>query len=109
MRRFWLQRFARTPPSSCEHQRSRLRELFVIRVRRGMWSAGGTGTAVRGRSTLADPPLFAVLGHDAGCGVQRGVRRKFDGAQERRHIEALLDNITPGLRCRVDPGQTPEA
>jgi carbonic anhydrase len=52
-------------------------------------------------------PLFLVLGHE-GCGaVQAALAAKFQGARDRRLIEALLESIVPGLDG-IDPGQPPE-
>ena len=81
-------------------------ELFIIRVAGNVISPEVMGTLQYAAVHLRTP-LFVVLGHE-GCGaVKAALAAKFDGAQERRHIEALLDNITPGLSA-IDPGQTPE-
>jgi carbonic anhydrase len=82
-------------------------ELFIIRVAGNVISPEVMGTLQYAAVHLRTP-LFVVLGHE-GCGaVKAALAAKFDGAQERRHIEALLDNIMPGL-ADVDPGQAPEA
>ena len=82
-------------------------ELFIIRVAGNVISPEVMGTLQYAAVHLRTP-LFVVLGHE-GCGaVKAALAAKFDGAQERRHIEALLNNITPGL-AGVDPSQTPEA
>ena len=82
-------------------------ELFIIRVAGNVISPEVMGTLQYAAVHLRTP-LFVVLGHE-GCGaVKAALAAKFDGAQERRHIAALLDNITPGL-VDVDPVQTPEA
>ena len=71
-------------------------ELFIIRVAGNVISPEVMGT-IQYASVHLKTPLFVVLGHQ-GCGaVNAALAAKFDGAQERRHIAALLQNITPGL------------
>ena len=82
-------------------------ELFIIRVAGNVMSPEVMGTLQYAAVHLRTP-LFVVLGHE-GCGaVKAALAAKFEGVQERRHIEALLDNIMPGL-AEVDPAETPEA
>jgi len=82
-------------------------ELFIIRVAGNVISPEVMGTLQYAAVHLRTP-LFVVLGHE-GCGaVKAALAAKFHGAQERRHIEALLDNIMPGL-TDVDSGLGPEA
>ncbi len=82
-------------------------ELFIVRVAGNVISPEVMGS-IQYAAVHLRTPLFVVLGHD-GCGaVKAALAAKFDGARERRHIEALLDNITPGLAA-LDPQQAPEA
>jgi carbonic anhydrase len=82
-------------------------ELFIIRVAGNVISPEVMGT-IQYASVHLKTPLFVVLGHQ-GCGaVKAALAAKFDGAQERRHIAALLDTITPGLGD-LDPRQTPDS
>lgn len=82
-------------------------ELFIIRVAGNVISPEVMGT-LQYASVHLKTPLFVVLGHQ-GCGaVKAALAAQFDGAQERRHIAALLDNITPGL-AGLDPKQPPAA
>jgi carbonic anhydrase len=82
-------------------------ELFIVRVAGNVISPEVMGS-LQYAAVHLKTPLFVVLGHE-GCGaVKAALSAKFDGARERRHIEALLDNITPGL-ADLEPGQKPEA
>jgi len=71
-------------------------ELFVIRV------AGNTiGTEAAGSMQYAGThlhtPLFVVLGHE-GCGaVHAALATKFEGAQHRSRIAAVVETILPAL------------
>ncbi len=82
-------------------------ELFVVRV------AGNTlGPTILGTLQYAGAhlktPLFVVLGHE-GCGaVQAAIATRFEGADQKKRIEILLENIVPALD-EVDPGVPPEA
>ncbi len=81
-------------------------ELFVVRV------AGNTlGPTILGTLQYAGAhlktPLFVVLGHE-GCGaVQAAIATRFEGAEQKKRIEILLENIVPALD-EVDPGLPPE-
>jgi carbonic anhydrase len=82
-------------------------ELFIVRVAGNVISPEVMGS-IQYAAVHLRTPLFVVLGHD-GCGaVKAALAAKFDGARERRHIEALLHNITPGLAA-LDPQQAPKA
>jgi carbonic anhydrase len=82
-------------------------ELFIVRVAGNVISPEVMGT-LQYASVHLQTPLFVVLGHE-GCGaVKAALASKFDGARERRHIEALLDTIMPGL-ADLDRAQAPEA
>jgi carbonic anhydrase len=71
-------------------------ELFIVRVAGNVISPEVMGS-IQYASVHLKTPLFVVLGHE-GCGaVKAALAAKLDGARERRHIEALLDNIIPGL------------
>ncbi|MGA8892541.1 MAG: carbonic anhydrase [Anaeromyxobacteraceae bacterium] len=82
-------------------------ELFIVRLAGNVISPEVTGTlqyaGVHLRTTL-----FLVLGHE-GCGaVQAALAVKFHGRRERSRIEALLQNILPGLEG-IDPSLPPDA
>jgi carbonic anhydrase len=82
-------------------------ELFIVRLAGNVLSPEVTGT-LQYAGTHLKTPLFMVLGHE-GCGaVQAALDVKFRGARERSRIEALLQNILPGLDG-IDPGLSPEA
>jgi carbonic anhydrase len=82
-------------------------ELFIVRLAGNVLSPEVTGT-LQYAGTHLKTPLFLVLGHE-GCGaVQAALEVKFRGARERSRIEALLQNILPGLDG-IDPGLPPEA
>jgi carbonic anhydrase len=82
-------------------------ELFIIRLAGNVISREVEGTMQYAAVHLRTP-LFLVLGHD-GCGaVQAALAAKFRGARERSRIEALLQNIVPGLEG-IDPSLPPEA
>src|SRR5262245_6035574 len=71
-------------------------ELFIVRVAGNVVSPEVMGTLQYAGVHLRTP-LFVVLGHE-GCGaVQAALAAKFEGAQERRRIARLLENILPGL------------
>jgi carbonic anhydrase len=82
-------------------------DLFIVRLAGNVVSPEVTGTlqyaGVHLRTTL-----FVVLGHE-GCGaVQAALASKFQGRRERSRIEALLQNILPGLDG-IDPTLPPDA
>jgi carbonic anhydrase len=82
-------------------------ELFIVRLAGNVLSPEVTGS-LQYAGTHLKTPLFMVLGHE-GCGaVQAALAVKFRGARERSRIEALLQNILPGLDG-IDPGLPPEA
>jgi carbonic anhydrase len=81
-------------------------ELFIVRLAGNVLSPEVTGS-LQYAGTHLKTPLFMVLGHE-GCGaVQAALAVKFRGARERSRIEALLQNILPGLDG-IDPGLPPE-
>jgi carbonic anhydrase len=81
-------------------------ELFIIRVAGGVISPEVMGS-IQYAGVHLRTPLFVVLGHE-GCGaVKAALAAKFAGARERRHIEALLENIIPGLRD-LDSKEAPD-
>jgi carbonic anhydrase len=81
-------------------------ELFIVRLAGNVLSPEVTGT-LQYAGTHLKTPLFMVLGHE-GCGaVHAALEVKFRGARERSRIEALLQNILPGLDG-IDPGLPPE-
>lgn len=81
-------------------------ELFIVRLAGNVVSPEVTGT-LQYAGTHLRTPLFLVLGHE-GCGaVQAALEVKFRGARERSRIQALLENLLPGLEG-IDPGATPE-
>jgi carbonic anhydrase len=82
-------------------------ELFIVRLAGNVLSPEVIGTLQYAGAHLRTP-LFVVLGHE-GCGaVQAALDTKFRGARERSRIEALLQNILPGLEG-IDPALEPEA
>jgi carbonic anhydrase len=77
-------------------------ELFVVRLAGNVLSPEVAGT-LQYAGTHLKTPLFVVLGHE-GCGaVQAALRTVREGTREKSRIEALLQNILPGLKD-VDPG-----
>src|SRR4026209_1003410 len=71
-------------------------ELFIVRVAGNVISPEVMGTLQYAGVHLRTP-LFVVLGHE-GCGaVQAALAAKFRGKRDRRGIELLLTNISPGL------------
>jgi carbonic anhydrase len=81
-------------------------ELFIVRLAGNVISEEVAGTLQYAAVHLRTP-LFLVLGHE-GCGaVQAALEAKFRGARERSRIEALLQNILPGLHA-IDPQASPE-
>ena len=81
-------------------------ELFIVRLAGNVISEEVAGTLQYAAVHLRTP-LFLVLGHE-GCGaVQAALEAKFRGARERSRIEALLENILPGLDA-IDPAASPE-
>jgi carbonic anhydrase len=82
-------------------------ELFIVRLAGNVLSPEVAGSLQYAGAHLRTP-LFLVLGHE-GCGaVQAALASKFEGARERRLIEALLQNILPGLDG-IDPALEPGA
>ena len=82
-------------------------ELFIVRVAGNVISPEVLGTLQYAGVHLRTS-LFVVLGHE-GCGaVQAALAAKFQGAQERRGIARLLENILPGL-SDVSAGTSPAA
>ena len=82
-------------------------ELFVIRV------AGNVlGTEILGTLQYAGrhlkTPLFVVLGHESCGAVTAAVDTLFHHAKLESRIEALLADITPGLKA-LDSNQPHEA
>lgn len=81
-------------------------ELFIVRLAGNVLSPEVTGT-LQYAGTHLRTPLFLVLGHE-GCGaVKAALDVKFRGARERSRIQALLENLMPGLEG-LDPGASPE-
>ena len=71
-------------------------DLFIIRVAGNVVSPEVSGS-LQYAGTHLQTQLFMVLGHE-GCGaVQAALAAIFQGAQERSHIQLLLENIIPGL------------
>jgi carbonic anhydrase len=80
-------------------------DLFIIRVAGNVVSPEVSGS-LQFAGTHLQTQLFMVLGHE-GCGaVQAALAAKFRGAQQRSHIQLLLENIIPGLGD-VDPQLSP--
>ena len=79
--------------------------LFVVRVAGNVLSP-----EVRGSMQYAgvhlDTPLFVVLGHEDCGAVRAALDAQLHGAQQRSHIQILVDDIVPGLP-EVDPGAPP--
>ena len=76
-------------------------QLFVVRLAGNVLSPEVAGT-LQYAGTHLKTPLFVVLGHE-GCGaVQAALRTLRDGTREKSRIEALLQNILPGMKD-VDP------
>lgn len=76
-------------------------ELFIVRLAGNVISPEVAGTFQYAGVHLRTP-LFLVLGHE-GCGaVQAALEVKFRKGRERSRIEALLQNILPGLDG-IDP------
>jgi carbonic anhydrase len=72
-------------------------EIFVIRVAGNVISPEVMGS-MQYAGVYLRTPLFVVLGHE-GCGaVQAALAAKLHGTKQARHINALLENILPGLR-----------
>ena len=71
-------------------------ELFIVRVAGNVVSPEVMGSLQYAGAHLRTP-LFLVLGHE-GCGaIQAALACKFGGVQERSRIQALINNILPGL------------
>ena len=71
-------------------------ELFIIRVAGNVISPEVAGS-IQYASVHLRTPLIVVLGHQ-GCGaVEAALAAKWQGRRERSRIEALLQNILPGL------------
>ena len=76
-------------------------QLFVVRLAGNVLSPEVAGT-LQYAGVHLKTPLFVVLGHE-GCGaVQAALRTLREGTRERSRIDALLQNILPGLDG-VDP------
>ena len=81
-------------------------ELFVIRVAGNVISSEIAGSLQYAGSHLRTP-LFVVLGHE-GCGaVHAALETRHRGARHASRIQALVDNILPGLSA-IDPACPPE-
>jgi carbonic anhydrase len=80
-------------------------ELFIIRVAGNVMSPSVAGS-IQYASTHLGTQLFMVLGHE-GCGaVEAALAAKFEGKQQRSRIQALLQDIIPGLDG-LDPQLAP--
>ena len=80
-------------------------DLFVIRVAGNVVSPEVWASLQYAGAHLRTQ-LFMVLGHE-GCGaVQAALAAKFQGVQERSHIQLLLEKMLPGLD-QVDPQLPP--
>ena len=78
-------------------------ELFVIRVAGNVLGDSILGT-LQYAGVQLHTPLFVVLGH-GGCGaVEAALASKFQGTEQKRRIEILLENILPALDG-LDPAQ----
>lgn len=76
-------------------------ELFVIRLAGNVLSPEVAGT-MQYAGVHLKTPLVVVLGHE-GCGaVQAALQSLRQGTREKSRIEALLQNILPGL-AGIDP------
>jgi carbonic anhydrase len=81
-------------------------ELFIVRVAGNVISREVGGSLQYARAHL-QTPLFVVLGHE-GCGaVKAALANKSAGVGQKRFIQALVDNIVPGLPDM--PDDLPEA
>ena len=82
-------------------------DLFIVRLAGNVVSPEVSGTLQYAGVHLRTK-LFVVLGHE-GCGaIQAALAAKFHGKRERSRIEALLQNIIPGLDA-IDPGLPSDA
>jgi len=80
--------------------------LFVIRVAGNVLGDSILGT-LQYAGVQLHTPLFVVLGH-VGCGaVEAALASKFQGTEQKRRIEILLENILPALDG-LDPAQPPD-
>jgi carbonic anhydrase len=71
-------------------------ELFIVRVAGNVISPEVKGSLQYSGNHL-HTPLFVVLGHE-GCGaVEAALHHKQEGVEYKRHIQALVDSIEPGL------------
>ena len=71
-------------------------ELFIVRVAGNVISPEVMGSLQYAGAHLRTP-LFVVLGHQ-GCGaVKAALKTKLEGHEHHSHIQALVDNILPGL------------
>ncbi len=71
-------------------------ELFIIRVAGNVISPEVKGSMQYAGQHL-HTPLFVVLGHE-GCGaVKAALASKHAGVGQKRHIQAIVDSIAPGL------------
>jgi carbonic anhydrase len=70
-------------------------ELFIVRVAGNVISPEVMGSLQYAGSHL-HTPLFVVLGHE-GCAVKAALQTKRDGHEHRSRIQALVNNILPGL------------
>lgn len=71
-------------------------ELFIVRLAGNVLSPEVAGTLQYAGRHLRTP-LFVVMGHE-GCGaVGAALAAKLEGSREPSRIQALLDNILPGL------------
>jgi carbonic anhydrase len=71
-------------------------ELFIVRVAGNVISPEVMGSLQYAGAHL-HTPLFVVLGHE-GCGtVKAALETKYDQREHRSHIQALVNNILPGL------------
>jgi carbonic anhydrase len=83
-------------------------ELFIIRVAGNVLGAPILGT-LQYAGTHLKTPLFVVMGHE-GCGaVEAALAWKFEGAVQRRRIQALLEDILPALEGLEVEAQPTEA
>jgi carbonic anhydrase len=85
---------SRVPPEIVFDQG--LGDLFIVRVAGNVVGGeilGSLGYALEHLHT----PLFVVLGHERCGAVQAALQAKFHGAQEKRKIGELIDEIVPAL------------
>src|SRR5271154_4652107 len=81
-------------------------ELFIIRVAGNVISPEVMGSMQYAGAHL-HTPLFVILGHD-GCGaVKAALDSKLDAVEHLSRIQALVDDILPGLP-EFDPQATLE-